>query len=87
MLKCSKHNLLNKLKKLLDSGYYPEKQNHEMIYTIWKTNPKYNPSNYREITLTSCLEKYFSTLLLVRIESEVKKKKLLSQSKGSFRKL
>ena len=59
MLKCSNYNLLNKVKKLfnhvLDSGYYLENWNHGMTYTIYKSGPKYNPSNYRGITLTSCL--------------------------------
>ena len=58
-LKCSNYNLLNKVKKrfnhVLDSGYYLENWNHGMIYTIYKSGPKYNPSNYRGITLTSCL--------------------------------
>ena len=59
MLKCSNYNLLNELKKrfnhVLDCGCYLENWNHGMIYTIYKSGPKYNPSNYRGITLTSCL--------------------------------
>ena len=90
MLKCSNYNLLNELKKLfnlvLDSGYYPDIWNHGMIYTIYKSGPKYDPSNYHGITLTSCLGKLFSTLLHVRIENEVVKKKLLPQSQAGFRK-
>ena len=66
MLKCSNYNLLKELKKLfnlvLDSGYYPENWNYGVIYTIYKLGPKYGPSNYRGITLTSCLRKLFSTL-------------------------
>ena len=57
-----------------------------MIYTIYKSGPKHDPSNYRGITLTSCLRKTFSTLLHVRIENEVEKKKILSQSPAGFRK-
>ena len=45
-----------------------------MIYTIYKSGPKYDPSNYRGITLTSCLGKPFSALLHVTIETEVEKK-------------
>ena len=90
MLKCSNHNLLNELKKLfnraLDSSYYPENQNHQMIYTIYKSGPKIEPSNYRGITLTGCLGKLFSTLLHVRIDNEVEKKKILSQSHTNIRK-
>ena len=90
MLKCSNCNLLNELKKLfnlaLDSGYYPENWNHGMIYTVYKSGPKYDPSDYRGITLTSCLGKLFSTLLHVRIENEVEKKKILFQSQAGFRK-
>ena len=90
MLEFSDYNLLNELKKpfnlVLDSGYYPESWNHGMIYTIYKSGPKHDPSNYRGITLTSCLRKTFSTLLHVRIENEVEKKKILSQSPAGFRK-
>ena len=57
-----------------------------MIYTIYKSGPKYDPSNYRGITLTSCLGKPFSALLHVTIETEVEKKKLLFQSQVDFRK-
>ena len=78
MLKYSNYNLLNELKKLfnlvLDSGYYPGKWNYGMMYTIYKSGPKYEPSNCCEITLTSCLGKLFSTLLNVRIENEVEKR-------------
>ena len=78
MLKCSNYNLLNKNKKLfnlvLGSGYYPENWNHGMIHTIYKSGPKYDPSNYRGIKLTSCFGKNFSTLLHIRIENEVEKK-------------
>ena len=90
ILKCSNYNLLNELKRLfnlaLDSGYYPEKWNHGMMHTIYKSGPKNDPSNYREITLTSCLEKFFSTLLHVRIENGVEEKKLVAQLRASFRK-
>ena len=90
ILRCSSYNLLNELKRLfnlaLDSGYYPENWNHGMMHTIYKSGPKNDPSNYREITLTSCLGKLFSTLLHVRIEIEVEKKKLVAQSRAGFRK-
>ena len=59
-----------------------------MIYnTVFISQVKKNyRSNYRGIALTSCLGKLFSTLLHVRIENEVEKKKLLPQSKAGFRK-
>ena len=75
MLKCSNYKLLNKLEKLfnlvLDSGYFPKNWNHGMIYTIYKSSPKYDPSNCCGITLASYLGKLFHTLLHVRIENEV----------------
>ena len=55
-----------------------------MIYTICKFDPIFDPSNYRGITLISCLGKLFSTLLHVRIENEVEKR-FLSQSQAGFR--
>ena len=91
MLKCSNYSVLNELKRhfnlVLDSRYYPENWNHGTgIYLIYKSGPKTDPSNYRGITPTTCLGKLFSTLLHVRIENEVEKKKLLSQSQGGLRK-
>ena len=81
MLKCSNYKLLNKLKKLfnlvLDSGYFPKNWNHGyfpknwnhgMIYTIYKSGPKFD---YCGITLASYLGKLFRTLLHVRIKNEV----------------
>ena len=71
MLKCSNYNQLNELKKLfnlvLDFGYYSEKWNHGMIYTIYESAPKYEPSNYRGITFISCLGSLFITLLHVNV--------------------
>ena len=59
MLKCSNYNLLNEPKNLFnlvsDYGYYPKNWNHGMIYTIYKSGPKYDPSN-NGITLTSGLK-------------------------------
>ena len=51
-----------------------------MIYTIYKSGPKNNSSNYGGIIRTGCLGKLFSAVLHVRIENEVEKKNLLSQS-------
>ena len=60
MLKCSNYNLLNHSKNLFnlvsDYGYYPKNWNHGMIYTLYKSGPKYDPSYYRAITLTSGLK-------------------------------
>ena len=90
MLRCYNYNLLNDLKKsfilVLDSGYFPESWNRRIICTFYKSSPKYDPSNYRETALASCLGKLFSTHLLVRIENEAEKKKLLSKSQADFRK-
>ena len=57
-----------------------------MICTIYKSGPKYDSSNCHGVTLTSCLGKLFSTLSHVKIENELEKKKILSQSQAGFRK-
>ena len=46
-----------------------------MINAIYTSGPKYDPSNYRGIILTSCLGQLFSTPLHVRFENEAERKK------------
>ena len=71
--------------KILDSAHYPEIWNHDLIYSIYKNGDTKDLSNYRGITLTSCLGK-FSTVLYKRIEHELESHDLLAKEQGGFRK-
>ena len=88
--KAAKGTLLLEIKelfnKILDSAHYPEIWNHGLIYSIYKNGGTKDPSNYRGITLTSCLGKLFSTVLYKRIEHELESHDLLAKEQGGFRK-
>ena len=90
MIKCSNNALLSKITKLfnliLDSGYYPETWNHELIHSIHKNGSKTDLSNYQGITVLSSLAKLFTSLFYNRIENEIESKNILSPSQAGFRK-
>ena len=90
LIKAAKGTLLLEIKelfnKILDSAHYPEIWNHGLIYSIYKNGDTKDPSNYRGITLTSCLGKLFSTVLYKRIERELESHDLLAKEQAGFRK-
>ena len=53
---------------------------------IHKSGSKYDPNNYRGITLTSCLGKLFSTVLYKRIEGQLELNNILVKEQAGFRK-
>ena len=55
-----------------------------MVVPIFKEGPKLDPSNYRGITLISCIGKLFLSILNNRLIEFVKEKKLLSPSQLGF---
>ena len=89
MIKCANNTLIADIKNLFnvifDSEYYPKTWNHGLIKSIFKTGAKEDPSNYRGITLMSCLGKVYSTVLYKRIETEIENNDLISNS--GFRKI
>ena len=64
MLKCGVTFLTKPLEKLfnciLKSGIFPKAWKNSLMVPIHKKGPKSIPSNYRGISLTSCLSKLFS---------------------------
>ena len=63
---------------ILKSKYVPEMFKTGKIITVYKgkNKDKYNPVNYRGITLTSVLSKLFEKIVLKRIENSLIEKKI-----------
>ena len=55
------------------------------VIPILKNGERYDPNNYRPISLRSCLEKFLEHLLAKRIISFMKKNKLLYELQFGFR--
>ena len=90
MIKCSCERMIQKLHTLfnliLDSGHYPNSWDEGLIFSIYKSGGRDNPSNYRGITLSNCLGKLFNSILYQRIIDNVEKENVLSHSQAGFRK-
>ena len=66
----STHRILATLfSKLLKSGDPPEEWSKSIVLLIFKSGEMGNPSNFRMISLTSCMEKLFHQIFANRIES------------------
>lgn len=71
--------------KILISGTFPQIWNKGLIKTIYKKGDKLLPSNYRGITLTSCLGKLFTSILQTRLMNYLENNKLLCAEQFGFR--
>lgn len=71
---------------ILSTGYFPDKWTEGVIIPIYKKGDKRNPSNYRGITLVSCLSKLFTSILNKRIEVFCSNNNTISDSQFGFRK-
>jgi len=71
---------------ILTTGYFPDKWTEGVIIPIHKKGDKSNPSNYRGITLVSCLSKLFTTIINKRVEDFCNKNNTVSDSQFGFRK-
>ena len=80
--------LLEKLFNLvLDTGLVPECWTLGMIKPIFKNKGSCkDPSNYRPITLISCVGKVFTAILNNRIQSYVENKEVINKCQSGFRK-
>ena len=79
--------LITKLfNKILASGIIPEDWNLVQISSIYKSGDPCNPSNYRGLSVTSCMGKLFNGLLQYRLNSYLETNNLLSNYQFGFRK-
>ena len=72
--------------KILFSGEIPEAWNLVQITSIYKSGDPCNPSNYRGLSVTSCMGKLFNGLLQCRLNSYLETNNLLSNYQFEFRK-
>ena len=83
MIKCSNNVLLIEITKLfkliLDSHYYAETWNHELIQSIHKNSFRKDSSSFRGITLLRSLRKLFSLPVYSRSKEKPKDRLSLSQ--------
>ena len=90
MIKYGIDNLLTPLAKLfnlvLSSSHYPSAWAKGRIISLHKKGDASDPSNFRGITISSCLGKLFNTILNKRLNSYLEKNNLLSDYQIGFRK-
>ena len=71
---------------IFEKGVFPDSWLIGIIKPIYKTGDKYNPENYRPITLLSCLGKLFTAVLNNRLKLYLESYDVLSEAQAGFRK-
>ena len=88
MLKASQSYLLDSLhkvfNKVLITGVYPKLWAKGYIVPIFKCGSKDDPSNYRGITIGSCLGKLFGKILNTRLENFLNSRNIISAEQIGF---
>ena len=88
MLKFGVHSLLTPLCKVFNSvftsGLYPSKWSTSYISTIHKNGPKTDPSNYRSISITSCVSKIYSSILNSRLTLFLDNNNIINNNQSGF---
>lgn len=89
MIKYSQHAMLPSLVKLFNnillSGMYPQKWCNGYIVPIFKSGDNSMPTNYRGITIFSCLAKLFNVVINNRIEKFLEENKLIDIRQIGFK--
>ena len=90
MLKASLPSCLKIYVKLfntiLNLGVFPKSWGRGIIVNIHKSGNRSNTGNYRGITLFSCLEKVFGTIMNYRLETFLKSRSVMSDNQIGFQK-
>lgn len=71
---------------ILNSGFFPDKWMEGVIIPVYKKGSTNCASNYRGVTLVSCMAKLFTTVLNNRIESFCVMNNRISDSQFGFKK-
>ena len=71
--------------KMFDIGDVPDDWATSIYQPIFKKGEKTNPNNYRGISLTSCLCKLFTSVLIERIRKDLEKRNVLGIEQAGFR--
>jgi len=90
MIKYGQHVLIKPLTKLfnnvLANRIYPSKWAHGYISPIYKSGNPLDPSNYRGITITSCVAKVLNSVLNNRLETYLTENDMIHESQIAFKK-
>ena len=90
MLKYSSSSMVQCICKLFnlvyESGCYPSQWSESMIKPLFKSGSENDPSNYRGISISSCLSKLFSRVLYNRLDTYIFKNDILVNNQIGFRK-
>lgn len=90
MIKNSQHICIPLLKKLfnvvLSNGIYPKTWSQGYISPIHKSGSKYDPANYRGITITDNIGKLFNQILNTRLTAFLEKRNLINKEQIGFTK-
>ena len=70
--------LCNLFNTILNREYFPKMWSVGFIVPIYKSDGCDNPSNYRGITITSCVGKLFTSVINQRIIKFVEKQRMVS---------
>ena len=70
---------------VLDSGIIPSTWVEGIIIPLYKKGDPLNPTNYRPITLLSCMGKLFTAVLNTRLNNYLEEMNLLNENQAGFR--
>lgn len=90
MLKYSEASLLPCILKIFNDilklGVYPAEWKRGYINPIYKGGDKYDPSNYRGITIMSCIGKLFNSVLNSRLDNYLVENSVIDKTQIGFQK-
>ena len=90
MIKYGQHALVKPLTQLFNhilmSGFYPSAWALGYISPIYKSGNPLDPSNYRGITITSCVAKVFNSVLNNRLEKFLSDNNIIHEAQIGFKK-
>ena len=88
MIKCSLNHLgdiiLHLFNRILNTGDFPKQWSEGYISPIFKSGDQNNPSNYRGITVSSCLGKFFTKILNTRLLKYLVDNKIIPNNQIGF---
>ena len=71
--------------KILSSGVFPKIWSEGLITPIHKSGNKTDPGNYRGICISSCLGKFFTSILNARLNVFLEENSILNKYQICFR--
>ena len=78
--------LCNLFNTILNREYFPKMWNVGFIVPIYKSDGCDDPSSYRGMTITSCVDKLFTSVINQRIIRFVEKQRIVSHHQIAFKK-